>query len=396
MAAAARIEVVRSVRLLSAGPFVTMLDRFALAPVLIPIARDFHKPLGAVAFAATVYFFVYGLSQPFWGFLSDHSGRMRVIRMNLAAAGIGCFATALAPNLPTLLAARILTAVTVCSILPTAMVYVGDMVPFGRRQNVIADLLAAVALGTAAATLFAGVSAHYVTWRLAFALPGAIALVLAFVFRRLPESTAGAAAGSPREQLRRTWARPWARFLVLFAIPEGAMVLGFFVYLAPALEATGSNTAVAGLVAATYGVAVLVGTQVVKRVAGSVRPAHTILLGGAMVVAGYLVAAIDQHPAAIVFASMMVGGCYAFLHSTIQAWATDLVPEARGTGTALFVTGAFTGAAIASGIGAGLAQSHNYGALFLGAAVLSVPVVLVLAVTRARYSGSSETLAAPS
>ena len=47
------IEEGLNVRLLSAGPFVTMVDRFAFAPVLIPIAIDFHAPLGAVAIGAT-------------------------------------------------------------------------------------------------------------------------------------------------------------------------------------------------------------------------------------------------------------------------------------------------------------------------------------------------------
>ena len=59
-------EVGFNVRLLSAGPFVTMIDRFAVAPVLIPIALEFHAPLGTVAIAATAYYLAYGLAQPFW------------------------------------------------------------------------------------------------------------------------------------------------------------------------------------------------------------------------------------------------------------------------------------------------------------------------------------------
>lgn len=378
----------RSVRLLSAGPFVTMLDRFAVAPVLFAIAADFHQPLGAVAVAATIYFFVYGLAQPFWGFLSDHAGRIRVMRLNLAATAAGCLATALAPNLPALLAARAVTGVVVCAILPTALVYIGDMVRFERRQAVIADVLASVAVGMAVATLMAGTFAHYLSWRFAFALPGALALILAAVFARLPESEPHGTPGTVREQLTRVWRRPWARFLVLFAVPEGAMVLGFFVYMAPALEATGSNAAVAGLVAASYGMAVLAGTQVVKGLAGRVPAWATIVIGGAMAVLGYAVAARDQHVPSILFASVMVGGCYALLHSTIQAWATDLVPDARGTATALFVTGTFTGAAVASGLGAILVQAHRFDLVFVLATAVSLPVVAVLAVTRARYRGA--------
>jgi MFS family permease len=111
-------------------------------------------------------------------------------------------------------------------------------------------------------------------------------------------------------------------------------------------------------------------------------------IGGAMAVAGYLAAAIDQHVVAILLASVLIGGCYAIFHSTMQAWATEIAPEVRGTAAALFVTSAFTGGAIGTGVGAGFAQGHQYGVLFLVAAALSVPVVITAAVARSRYPGS--------
>jgi MFS family permease len=145
-----------NVRLLSAGPFVTMIDRFAVAPVLIPIAADFHAPVGAVAIAATAYYMAYGLAQPFWGFASDRAGRVAVIRVGLGATSLACVLSAVAPNLDFLIGARILAGASVCAILPAALVYVGDTIPFERRHAVIADVLAAVAIGTAAGSLGGG------------------------------------------------------------------------------------------------------------------------------------------------------------------------------------------------------------------------------------------------
>ncbi|HET6311157.1 MAG TPA: MFS transporter [Candidatus Nitrosotalea sp.] len=386
---AAMREVGFNVRLLSAGPFVTMIDRFAVAPVIIPIALEFRAPVGAVAIAATAYYFAYGLAQPFWGFASDRAGRIKIIRISLGAAAAACALSALAPNLNFLIAARILAGLSVCAVLPTALVYVGDMIPFKARHAVIADLLAAVAIGTAAGSLGSGLFAHYFNWRVIFGITAVIAVVLAVAMGRLPESSARPTTGGPVEQLRQVFRRPWARFLILFAIPEGAMMLGFFVYFAPALESTGTNTAVAGLVVATYGGAVLVGTRVVKWIAPRTPAWVPISIGGAMSVVGYLVAALDQHAVAILCASLLIGGCYAILHSTMQNWATDIAPEVRGTATALFVTGAFTGGAIGSGLGALLVQQHLYGQLFLAAAGLSVLVVVTAAFARARYPGSA-------
>lgn len=377
-----------NVRLLSAGPFVTMIDRFAVAPVLIPIALEFRAPVGAVAIAATAYYFAYGLAQPFWGFASDRFGRIRVIRISLAATAAACALSALAPNLDLLIAARILAGASVCAVLPTALVYLGDLVPFNRRQAVIADVLAAVAVGTAAGSLGAGLFAHYLSWRLFFGFIAVLAAAVAVAVGRLPESNPAVPAGGPFAQLRQALSRPWARFVILFAIPEGAMVLGFLVFFAPALEATGTNPALAGLVVATYGGAVLAGTRVIKSIASRTPAWVPIAIGGAMGIAGFVVAALDQHAVAFLLASVLIGGCYSFMHSTMQAWATEIAPEVRGTAAALFVTAAFTGGAIGSGLGALFAQQHQYGRLFLVAAALSVPVVVVGGLARSRYPGS--------
>jgi len=377
-----------NVRLLSAGPFVTMLDRFAVAPLLIPIAMDFHVPLGVAAIAATGYYLAYGLAQPFWGLLSDRFGRIRIIRLSLGATAAGCALSAAAPNIEFLIVARILDGIAVCAMLPTAIVYVGDIVPFKLRHAVIADVLAAVAMGTAAGSLGAGLFAHFLSWRLGFAVPAVIAAALVVAMGRLPESKAASSTGGPVEQIRQAVRRPWARFLILFAIPEGAIVLGFLVYLAPALESTGTNAAIAGLVVASYGGAVLAGTMVIKRIAPRVPPWIPICIGGAMAAAGYLVVALDQHAYSVLFASMMIGGCYSIFHSTLQAWSTEIAPEVRGLAGALFVTGAWTGGAISSGVGALFAQAGRYQDLFLVATAMTVPVVITAAIARARYPGS--------
>ncbi len=365
-----------------------MVDRFAIAPLLIPIAIDMRVPISAVAAAATAYFIAYGLGQPVWGFLSDRFGRVHIIRMGLGIAAVGCALSAFAPNVDLLIAARILTGASVCAILPTCLVYIGDRVPFQLRHAVIADVLAAVAIGTAVGSLAAGLLAHFLSWRLMFVIPAVIGAVVVYQLRRLPESTAPLLIGAPLAQLKQAVRRPWARFLILFALPEGTIVLGFLTYFAPALEATGTSSAVAGLVVATYGVAVLVFTRIVKRIASKVPPWVPICIGGAMAIGGYLVAALDQHLVAILLASILIGGCYSFMHSTLQAWATDIAPEVRGTAAALFVACTFTGGAVGTAFGAYLVQWSLYRALFFVGAAVSVPVVVVAAIARTRYRGT--------
>jgi len=118
-------------------------------------------------------------------------------------------------------------------------------------------------------------------------------------------------------------------------------------------------------------------------------PAALILAGGAsLLLIGYLVAAAVQSVPAILLASVLAGGAYAFMQSTFQTWATDVVPEARGTATSLFATAIFAGAALATAGAAGLASSHDYRALFLVAALITLAVLVGGSVGRWRYRGS--------
>jgi len=165
-------------------------------------------------------------------------------------------------------------------------------------------------------------------------------------------------------------------------------MFGFVTYLAPALEASGQTPAIAGIVVATYGLSVLICTRAFRYVARR-TPAALILAGGAsLLLIGYLVAAAAQTVPTIFLASVLAGGAYAFMQSTFQTWATDVVPEARATATALFATAIFTGAALATSGVAGLAGAHQYSSLFSIAAIVTLPVLIIGSLARWRYPGS--------
>ena len=91
---------------------------------------------------------------------------------------------------------------------------------------------------------------------------------------------------------------------------------------------------------------------------------------------------------AILAASVLAGAAYAFMQSTFQTWATDVVPEARATATALFATAIFGGAALATSGVASLAGAHHYSMLFVVAAIVTVPVLIAGTLGRWRYPGS--------
>jgi predicted MFS family arabinose efflux permease len=372
-------------RLLYLGPFVSSFDRFSIAPLLLPIARDLRVSLAMVAAVATVYYLLYGLTQPIYGLLSDRFGRVTVIRWSLAAVVLGSIASAAAPNLEWLLAARLFTGATVGAVIPASLVYIGDSFPFRLRQGAVTDISAATAAGTALGILGAGVLATFVSWRAPFLITGVLAGALVLIYRALPEPARPAGRRGPAAQLRLALTTGWAVFLFLLAFGEGVIFPGLTTFFAPALQARGVSAATAGLVVAGYGLATLVGSRVVKRLTLRVSAVFLIVAGGVMLVPGYLLAAAAPGVAGILAASLLAGAAFAFLHSTLQTWATEVVPEARGTATALFATMLFLGAAAGTALAAGPAEKHSYPEIFLAGAALTVVVATLAAISRGRY-----------
>jgi predicted MFS family arabinose efflux permease len=313
---------------------------------------------------------------------------VRVIRAALLGTAVADVLSAVSPNLTALLVARFITGGIACGVMPTTLVYLADRFPFNVRQQAITNVLVFVALGTAAGTLGAGLTAHVLTWRVFFLIPGVIALGIAIALGRVPESLVTRSSQHPLRQVAGVLRHGWAVFLLAVAVLVGAVMFGFVTYLAPALEASGQSAAIAGVVVASYGLSVLICTRVFRFVARR-TPAALILAGGAaMLLVGYLVAAAAQSVPAILLASVLAGGAYAFMQSTFQTWATDVVPEARATATSLFATAIFAGAALATSGVAGLAGTHRYSNLFLIAAIVTLPVLVVGSLARWRYPGS--------
>jgi len=240
------------------GSFATMADRFAIAPLLIPIAASFGVSLVAVSGAASLYYLAYGLMPPVYGVLSDRFGRVRIIRAALLGTAIADVLSALSPSLTAMLVARFVTGAIACGVWPTTLVYLGDRYPFKARQQAITNVLVFVALGTTAGTLGAGLTAHVVSWRYFFLVPGSIALAVAIFLRGVPESLVARSNQNPIKQVASVLRRGWAVFLLALAVLNGAVMFGFVTYLAPALEANGQSPAIAGVVVAFYGLSVLV------------------------------------------------------------------------------------------------------------------------------------------
>jgi predicted MFS family arabinose efflux permease len=374
-------------RLLRAAAFLSTFDRFAVAPMLVTIAADLGVPLSQAAAAASAYFLLYGLMQPVWGMLSDRLGRVRTMRLTMVGVLVPGLLSALAPSLAVLVVARALTGGLFAAVIPASLVYIGDTVPISARQKALADQLATSAMATAFATALAGLAAYLDLWRLAFAAPVVLAATLGlFLARHLPEPEGAGERSEPLASLDKVARRPWALLVVLLALVEGGVILGFFTYLAPAVEAEGNSAAASGLAVGVYGAATLGWTRVLKRVADRIGPAGLIFVGGVLLAAGYAAGVADQGLVGISFAAFFVGGGFAFMHSTLQTWATEVVPEARATVISFFAAALFVGSGLVANAAAPLAERGAFDLIFALAALVALPLGVLGGLARRRYA----------
>lgn len=373
------------IRLLQLNAFVGILDRFAMPPLLIAIAADLDVPLTAIVQAAGVYFLAYGLSQPVWGLVSDSLGLVRTMRLALVVAGLAAVAAAFAVTPLVLGIARGVGGAFFGAAYPAGIIYIGDTVPPGRRQQELTRLMVGVALGMALASVGAGVVAQLFTWRAVFVGTGLAALLLSLALRLLVDPPRTRTHRSPLTPLLTVARSGSARFVLGLAFVEGGVLLGVLTLLPAAIETAGASTALAGAVTAIYGVAVLVFAGVVGRLSRWLHPARLIAVGAAAAIAACLVLAASRAAPAAVAVTCLLGLAWAAMHSSLQTWATEVLPAARATVVSLFAGALFCGSALAAVAVADLADAGRYRTIFLTAALVAVPLAVVAVRGRARW-----------
>ena len=79
---------------------------------------------------------------------------------------------------------------------------------------------------------------------------------------------------------------------------------------------------------------------------------------------------------------------WAFLHTTLQTWATEMVPAERATAVALFATALFLGSAIGTAAVAPIAEAGAYTTVFAWAAAAGIPVAITAWWGRRRWDAT--------
>ncbi len=366
--------------LLSLAAFASAASMRVTDAMLPRLESEFHVGLAQAASVITVFAVAYGVMQMAFGPLGDRFGKLRVIGLasiGAAAATLACWA---APGFDTFVAARLLAGALCASIIPLAMAWIGDVVPYAERQPVIARFLLGQILGLGGGSAMGGLAAEHAQWRWPFLLLAAwllasgIFIVLASRRDPVPRVASG---GRFFRQVMQVLAAHWARVIVATVFLEGLVVFGALAFIPTHLHlARGFTLSDAGfsmLAFAAGGVAFAIFARPVVRLLGEVGLAVS---GTLIMAAGLALIAWTPHAAVAPAGCLMAGLGFYLLHNTLQTNATQMSPERRGAGMALFASMFFLGQAAGVALAGVLVESAGAGVAILGAAVATLPIGL--------------------
>ena len=327
---------------------------------LLPrLASEFSISVGQASQVITAFAVAYGLSQLVFGPLGDRYGKYRVIAWACAASCITSLLCAVAPNHAALMGARLVAGATAAAIIPLSMAWIGDAVPYERRQPVLARFLIGQITGFAIGVWLGGYTAEHWPWRTPFFVIAAFFLVvtctLHAVRTRLP--TEPISAPSNDAALSRAWREfgavlslPWARVVLFTVFCEGASLYGPFAFIATHLHLRfGLPLSTVGALVMLFalgGLCFALSAQVLLKRLGEVM---LVRAGASLMAASFVATAFAGAWWWAVPACALMGLGFYMMHNTLQTHATQMAPERRGAAVASFAACFFLGQSVGVG-----------------------------------------------
>ncbi|MBC9208162.1 MFS transporter [Roseomonas aerophila] len=369
--------------LLAAAAFASGCGARMLDPLLPLLARDFHVTVAETAVVISAFTLPYGLSQIVLGPLGDRFGKLRVLVLGLLLYGLAMAACATAGALDRLVLLRALSGGLGGAIIPLAMAWIGDNVPYSERQATLGRFLTGMVMAQLLAGPIAGSVGQLLGWEAVFLLVGVLAVLMAFgimatLGRGLWRPVPSPAGGSGFSRYITLLKRPAGRLLLIAAFLDGMLLFGgAFPFIGSYLiQIFHLEPWQAGLVVAVFGLGSFAYTRLARRLVNGLGEGRVLLLGGLVLAVGLAGLSIVTTWWGVALCQVLLGLAFFMYHGTLQARSTEVMPEARATAVSAFAMALFLGQGLGSvGFGITLAQLGYPGAFLLagvGMAALAV------------------------
>ncbi len=342
----------RAIALLAVAGFAAQSMVRSADSLLPQIASDFAVTVGAASIVVSVYSLMHGSMQLVIGPIGDRLGKYLMIAIMCALSALTVAACGFADSLTTLTLARIGAGMTASWVIPLGMAFIGDVIPYEQRQQVLGRYLSGQITGQLFGQAAGGIIGDWLGWRAAFFIHAAIfALAALALFRELKVNPRTRPTLRHQERQRGfvadyriVLANPFARFVVVVAFLEFALMFGAFAYVGADLHLRfGVSFTLVGLIVCFFGLGGLIYAATVKQLVRWLGQPRLALLGGVILGLAYVTLALAPAWWVAPPAVTLVGLGFYMLHNTLQTNATQMSPEARGTAVGVFSAALYLG-----------------------------------------------------
>jgi YNFM family putative membrane transporter len=236
----------RPVVLLGAAAFCVAANMRLAEPLIPRIAQEFSATVGDASVVSTAFALAYGITQLICGPLGDRYGKFRMVSIAMTLAAIVVFAASLVQSLTALALIRLVAGAAAAAIISLGLAYVADIVPYDRRQAILARILTGQLIGVVFGQAAGAMIIEFAGWRVAFAILGsAFALVAMALWIELRSERVNKVRNSAPLSLRGMIRQYLAiaesshsRLLLLAVFAEGFLFFGALAYFGAFLRST--------------------------------------------------------------------------------------------------------------------------------------------------------------
>jgi predicted MFS family arabinose efflux permease len=345
--------------------------------MLPALAESFATSAADAAAAVSSYAIAYGVMQVFYGPLGDRFGKPRVIMLATGWCALSTACAAAAPTLQALVIARAAMGAGTAAIVPLSVAWIGDTVPLGERQQVLARFSGVTVFGLMIGPLLGGLFAQALSWRAAFVLLAVLFAGITCVL--LAHSRAGRVAPpapAPRErpqpylrQVLALLADPWAQRVLAACCVEAGLGIGSLAFVPTVLHTRfGLSLLEGGAVTALFGLGGFAFSRSAAPLLRAVHASTLPALAGAALGTAFLLLAVMPHWSWAAVACAVGGFGFFMMHNTLQVQATQLSTTGTGVAVSVFTCSTFIGQSAGVVLGAIAFARLAPGWIFAGAA----------------------------
>ena len=372
----------RAIALLALASFASAANLRVCDPLLPQIAGELGVTVGTAALTVTAFALAYGVFQVAVGPLSDARGRLNMVVLGSLWAGIATVISAGMQELAPLALMRFLGGAGGAAIIPVAIAWIGDVVPYEKRQAVLARYISGQILGIVFGQAAGGLLGELIGWRATLVMLGVVHIVAGLLLlgemRRLKVVVPAASRARWRHSAASAYGvlqDPWARTVLISVFIEGMAMFGALAYVGADLhQRFGLSLGAVGALLASFGAGALFYSATASRLVPRLGQSGLAALGALALAAGYATLAFMPRPWLAVPGIALVGLGFYMLHNTLQTNATQMAPQARGLAISLFAFALFSGQSVGVALAAPVMDRYGGQPIFLAAAMIVLAI----------------------